>query len=305
MKAKPVLGVALGGGAARGWSHIGVLQALEDEGLVPDVISGASIGALVGAAFAAGRLDALERWVVGLTRLDVLKLLDARFTGGVIDGGRVMRLIEELLQDRDIRALARPFAAVATDLNTGRAVWLREGSTIAAVRASCAMPGLFPPRRHQHAWLVDGGLVDPVPVTLARTLGADLVIAVDLSSYRRSIARLAATRTAPETAAESIEAQGYLARLQVFMHGLFDAGQSSANVEPGLMDAISGAIHIMQERITRSRLAGDPPDVLITPALQDVALMDFHKAEYAVRLGREAVQERHAELALLRAALGV
>src|SRR5690606_26480813 len=151
----------------------------------------------VGAAMAGGKLDALRTWVLALRRLDVLKLLDARFGGGVIEGNRVMRAIEEILRDRDISELDRPFGAVATDLYRGRTVWLREGSTIAAVRASCALPGLFPPVRRGDAWLVDGGLVDPVPVTLCRMLGAEVVVAVNLSPYRHRLARVRPLAEAP------------------------------------------------------------------------------------------------------------
>jgi predicted acylesterase/phospholipase RssA len=197
---QPRIGIALGGGAARGWAHIGVLQALARHGVVPEVVTGASIGALVGAAFAANRLDALDAWVRALSGLDVLKLLDARIAGGVIEGNRVMQAIERILPDLPIETLERPYAAVATDLRTGRPVWLRSGSTIAAVRASCAMPGLMPPRRHEHRWLVDGGLVDPVPVTLCRVLGADVVIAVDISAYRHR--QRAETPRSPERSGE-------------------------------------------------------------------------------------------------------
>ncbi len=292
------IGVALGGGAARGWAHLGVLEALEERGVVPEVVSGASIGALVGAALAGGRLDALTSWVLDLRRIDVLKLLDASIGGGVIEGNRVMRAIEDILLERDIGELELPFGAVATDLHQGRTVWLRSGSTIRAVRASCAMPGLFPAVRHQGAWLVDGGLVDPVPVTLCRMLGADVVIAVNLSPYRHRLARLRRPPAAPDdTVAGQVrrEESSYLERLQAMVANLFD-GDDDADREPALLDVVSSAINIMQERVTRSRLAGDPPEIEIVPDVQDIALMDFHRASLALDRGRRAVEDRAAEI---------
>jgi NTE family protein len=294
---KPRVGIALGGGAARGWAHIGVIEALAERGVRPTVVSGASIGALVGAALAGGTLPALKSWVLGLRRLDVLKLLDARLSGGVIEGNRVMGAIKDIIQDRDIASLDLPFGAVATDLQRGRTVWLREGSTIAAVRASCAMPGLFPPTRYGDRWLVDGGLVDPVPVTLCRMLGADVVIAVNLSPYRH---RLASRISSPVAAADpepgAWEERSYIERLQQFVVDLFESDEAR---EPALMDVISSAINIMQERVTRSRLAGDPPELEIVPDVSDIALMDFHRAEFAVERGMLAVEERSEELARL------
>jgi NTE family protein len=317
------IGIALGGGAARGWAHIGVLQELARLGVVPDVVTGSSIGALVGAAFAADRLAELEAWVRGLSGLDVLKLLDARLAGGVIEGNRVMQAVERILPDLPIEALARPYAAVATDLRSGRAVWLRSGSTIAAVRASCAMPGLMPPRRHEHRWLVDGGLVDPVPVTLCRVMGADMVIAVDISAYRHrrrteafraaafppEPARAAASHPEPSQGSRlaipgANELRGYMERLQAFVGGWLEPGErDDATREPGLFDVVTDSINIMQQSITRSRLAGDPPELELTPDLGGIGLMDFHKAADAIEAGVRSVDERAGEVAgMLRGA---
>jgi len=299
----PRIGIALGGGAARGWAHIGVLQALARHGIVPDVVTGASIGAVVGAAFAADRLAPLEAWVRGLSGLDVLKLLDARLAGGVIEGNRVMHAIEQILPDLPIEALSRPYAAVATDLRSGRAVWLRSGSTIEAVRASSAMPGIMPPRRHEGMWLVDGGLVDPVPVTLCRVLGADVVIAVDLSAYRHRARAEPPQSGAPArsgTASSSVpganELRAYMDRLQAFVGGWFEANGADSDREPGLLDVVGASINIMQERITRSRLAGDPPEVELTPDLEGIGLMEFHKAADAISAGAAVVDARALEL---------
>lgn len=301
MRREPIIGIALGGGGARGWAHIGVLEALRERGVDPRVVSGASIGSLVGAALAGGKLQALKDWVLELRRLDVLKLLDASLGSGVIEGNRVMRAVEEILTDRDIGDLDRPFGAVATDLHRGRTVWLREGSTIAAVRASCALPGLFPPVRRDDAWLLDGGLVDPVPVTLCRMLGADVVIAVNLSPYRHRLGRSVPTSEArqPVDAALHREERGYLDRLQQYVKGLFEAGDIPTERPPALLDVMSSAINIMQERVARSRLAGDPPELEIVPDVQDIGLMDFHRASLAVQRGVEAVNHRAEEIGRL------
>lgn len=302
MSREPTIGIALGGGAARGWAHIGVIESLARQGLVPSVVTGASIGALVGAALAGGKLEELKDWVLGLKRLDVLKLLDASLGSGVIEGNRVMHAVERILTDRDIEELDRPFGAVATDLYRGRTVWLREGSTIAAVRASCALPGLFPPTWHREAWLVDGGLVDPVPVTLCRILGADVVIAVNLSPYRHR-ALLPAQASGPKPAeAEPLadEDLSYLERMQRLVMGLFDRDDEMDEREPALLDVVSSAINIMQERVTRSRLAGDPPEIELAPDVQDIGLMDFHRARLAVERGTAAVEARTDELGRLR-----
>jgi len=309
------IGIALGGGAARGWAHIGVLQGLQRLGIEPAVVTGASIGALVGVAYACDRLPALDRWVRGLSRLDVLKLLDARLAGGMIEGNRVMLAVETILPDQPIESLPRPFAAVATDLENGRAVWLRSGSSLAAIRASCAMPGLMPPRLHDERWLVDGGLVDPVPVTLCRILGAELVIAVDLSAhhYRHSPVGIGSDTRAgtgvasgvgePARAASAAhEIGGYLERLQAFVGDWLESGDATVRAEPGLLDVVSASINIMQERITRSRLAGDPPEIELTPALEGIGMMDFHKAAQAIHAGITIVESRREELLALQQA---
>ncbi|HEX7970768.1 MAG TPA: patatin-like phospholipase family protein, partial [Thiobacillus sp.] len=176
------IGLALGGGAARGWAHIGVIRALADAGIEPDIVCGTSIGALVGAAYVGGELDRLEAWVRSLSVQTVVSFLDFSLGGGLIKGDRLIAFFRSHFVDRDIRDLARPFGAVATDLQRGREVWLREGTVTDAVRASIALPGLFTPARRDGVWLVDGGLVNPVPVSLCRAMGADLVIAVDLNA---------------------------------------------------------------------------------------------------------------------------
>jgi NTE family protein len=224
-----------------------------------------------------------------LSRLDVLKLLDARFRGGVIQGNRVMAAIEELLSDHRIEALQVRYGAVASDLESGREVWLRDGSMLAAVRASCALPGLFTPSPHEGRWLLDGGLVNPVPVSLCYALGADVVIAVNLNTQR--VRRLVRRKPAPTD-----EEQPYLSKFR----SLFETWLPNSDA-PSMIEVLSASIRIMQERIARSRLAGEPPQLELCPVI-DLELMDFHRAEEAIEAGSEAVRAADKALSALRAA---
>jgi NTE family protein len=275
---KPKVGLALGSGSARGWAHIGVLRELADAGVVPDVLCGCSIGALVGAAYADGDLADLERWVSGLRWQDVVGLLDVSLSGGLLKGDKLIAFFERHFVDKEFSALPLPFACVATDLASGREIWLRDGSVAAAVRASIALPGLFAPVTRDGRLLVDGGLVNPVPVSLCRALGADIVIAVDLgsdivgSSLKRGVA--AAERRGP----------GWTDKL------LASLGLKRDHDLPSMANVLTTSIHIMQTRIARSRLAGEPADVLIAPRLAHLALMDYHRSAEAIGEGAAAVK---------------
>jgi len=274
------IGLALGGGAARGWSHIAVLRELEARGIRPDLIAGTSIGALVGAAYALGRLDALEGWVRNMRWQDVAGYFDIRLAGGLIAGERLMEALAGLLGDVDLVDCRIPFAAVATDLETGQERWLREGRVLDAVRASIALPILFSPVRHEDTWLVDGGLVNPVPVSLCRAMGAHRVIAVDLLGDALEREGL---QSPPAVADDSL--MGRVRRAMAEWLGR----EEEANM-PSIFDVVSRSINIMELRIGRSRLAGDPPDVLLLPRMPQIGLMDFHRAEEAMRAGRQAVE---------------
>ncbi len=292
---RPRVGLALGGGSARGWAHIGVIRALAESGISPDLVCGTSIGALVGAAFAAGELDKLERWVRAMTPRDVLGFMDLGLGGGLVKGERLMQHLQRHFADRPIDALPVPFGAVATGLQTGAEVWLRTGSTLEAVRASIALPGLFAPVVRERSVLVDGGLVNPVPVSLARAMGADLVIAVDLSSDM-----LRPRRRAEPEATRSIVSD-WVHKLQDNI-GAIGPAQPAAEKQqaPVLFDVLASSLHIMQVRIARSRMAGEPPDVLIAPRLGHLALLDFHRAKEAIDEGRRAVERIAHELEWLQ-----
>lgn len=268
------VGLVLGSGSARGWAHIGVIRGLADMGVVPDLVCGCSIGALVGAAYAEGGLDKFETWVRALAWQDVLGFADVSLGGGLIKGDKLMAFFEQHFVDCRMDALALPFACVATDLANGREVWLREGSVAAAVRASIALPGLFAPVRRDGRLLVDGGLVNPVPVSLARALGADVVVAVDLGAD--------IVGSALPKAAQG-DAPGWGRRL------LDSLGLGGGELPP-LPSVMATSIHIMQTRIARSRLAGEPADVLLAPRLAQLGLMDYHRAAEAIAEGRAVVE---------------
>ena len=302
MARKPRIGIALGSGSARGWSQIGVLRALEQAGISPDIVCGTSIGALVGAAYVGGELDPLETWVRSLRLQTVVGFLDFSLNGGLIKGEKLIGFFRSHFVDRDIRELARPFGAVATDLQRGREVWLREGPVTDAVRAPIALRGLFTPVQLGGRWLVDGGLVNPVPVSLCRAMGAELVIAVDLNTDRlgRHLkpkpAKMPRKRAAaePETLADAVRM-----RIETGMSQLGINHEAGPKI-PAMLDVVASSINIMQVLITRSRLAGDPPDVMVAPRLADLGLMEFHRAGVAIEAGRRAadavIQQLQARL---------
>jgi NTE family protein len=289
------VGLALGSGSARGWAHIGVIRALEKAGVHPDVVCGTSIGALVGAAYAAGDLDRLENWVLELRRGDVVGFLDLSLSAGVLKGDRLIQFFRRNFTDRPIDELRVPFTAVATSLQTGAEVWLRRGSTVDAVRASAALPGLFTPVRWEGSLLVDGGLVNPVPVSVARAMGADLVIAVDLGSD--ILGRRFRAASGPET--PSGTADKWMRKLQEYLHGLAPAPTPEQPVMPSMLDVLTTCMDIVQVRIARSRMAGEPPEVVVAPRLARLRLLDFHRAKEAIEEGYRAVERVAHSLAVL------
>jgi NTE family protein len=286
------IGLALGGGAARGWSHIGVMRVLEREGIAPDVIAGCSIGAVVGGCYAASRLDELEAFALSLTKRRVMGLLDFHISGsGLIAGDRLRRLLERDLSDMRVESLPLRFATVATELGTGHEIWLTRGPLVDTMRASYALPGVFDPIKLGGRWLMDGALVNPIPVTVARALGADLVICINLNGDIRLRGTVIQSH-GPEEADEVVEAVLEEPR----RWALFGARRETAararrpTDAPGIAAVMMDAFNITQDRITRSRLAGDPPDVMICPKLSPVGLFEFHRADECIELGRDATE---------------
>ena len=293
MKKKPRIGLALGSGSARGWAHIGAIRALEERGVKPDLVCGSSIGALVGAFYASGELDKLEKWVTSLAWTTVLRLMDLTWRGGLIRGNRIFNLFRTTFEDRDISELPVMYGAVATELASGREIWLREGRVLDAVRASCAMPGLFTPVIRNDAMLVDGGLVNPVPVSMCRALGADVVIAIDLSWGKlgpyRSRGRGKSETRSDEGAVAPREMPGWIGRVRT---GWLERMKKKVKDEvtmPSIFEVFTTALDIVEMKVARSRLAGDPADVMITPLLPDFGTMEFHRAAEAITEGRAAV----------------
>ena len=292
----PKIGLALGSGASRGWSHIGVIRALLREGIEPDIVCGTSIGAIIGGSYLAGNLEKLENWVLGSTRSDVLRFFDIGFTQtGFVDSDRLNWFLHSYVaaEDRRIEDMPKKYAAVATDLNTGREVWFMEGGLADAVRASMALPGLFPAVRSDNRWLVDGGLVNPVPVTVCRALGADIVIAVNLNSGlvgKRNINRQKTDSTDDQDVLSNIKRQAKEYSASIF------PSRDDQDEAPGLFYAITNSINIVQDRITRSRLAGDPADVLLSPQLAHIGMLEFHRAAEAIKEGEGCVQNAMVEI---------
>jgi len=281
---RPRIGLALGSGSARGWAHVGVIRSLERAGISPDIVCGTSIGALVGAAYAAGDIDRLETWVRGLTWQQVMGLVDFRMSGGLIRGTRLVEFFRSRFEDQGIEQLAKKFACVATELTSGREVWLQTGSVVDAVRASIAMPGLLAPVVHEERLLVDGGLVNPVPVSLCRALGADIVIGVDLNwdlIGRKS------------QAPEEVKTEGGPADNGILeaIFAKFRGPRVLGGQNPSMLDVLATGLNIMQVRITRSRLAGEPADFLIQPRLSGIAAMDFHRGAVAAAEGERAAEQ--------------
>lgn len=295
---RPTIGLALGGGAARGFAHIGILRTLLANGIVPDIIVGTSIGAVVGGSYAAGHLDTLEAWARGLKPRNIFSYLDIRLNGsGLIGGGKLASHLEEALGRVHIDDLPLKFAAVSTEVRTGHEIWLTHGSLVNALRASYALPGIFEPIMIGDRWLVDGALVNPVPVSAARALGAEIVIACNVSTdvygHGTIISAHGRTESEPEPMPEpSAEKRGlgkfFSAEKTVKREFFGSAGR------PGISTVMVEAFNIMQDRITRSRLAGDPPDVLISPRVGRIGWFDFHRAEETIAHGVRAA-ERNME----------
>ncbi|MDD3519544.1 MAG: patatin-like phospholipase RssA [Chromatiales bacterium] len=297
MAHRPVIGLALGSGSARGWAHIGVIRALEQQGIVPDVVSGTSIGALVGAALATGHLKALEQWVRGLKWQDVVALMDFRLTGGGLIGGeRLMGFLREGISEKRIEDCRKPFGAAATNLSTGNEVWLRHGPILDAVRASIALPGLFTPVQQEGRLLVDGGLVNPVPVSLCRAMGADVVIAVDLNTDIMTRHSMPKPGEAHGRQRKEAEDEGLVDRLSGLLDRLWPSDEAGEDALPSIVEVMARTVNIMSVRISRSRMAGDPPDVLITPRLARIGLLEFHRATEAIEEGRAATERAADEL---------
>ena len=298
------LGLALGAGAARGWAHIGILRELDAAGLKPDVVAGTSVGAVVGGSYAAGKLDNIEDFALGINKRRMFSLMDFSFSGsGLISGARLKARLDEALADTKIEDLPIRFSAVAAEMGSGHEIWLSKGRLVDAIRASYALPGIFEPQKINGRWLFDGALVNPVPVTVCRVLGAEVVIALNIGADLRRVP--ASEEAISENALAEIEAtasrqqadnQGFLPMLRnpaSLFRRHFAGGADGA---PGIVTAMVDAFNITQDRIARSRLAGDPPDLSIAPRLTGIGFFDFHRAADMIAIGREATRKALPEI---------
>jgi len=295
----PAIGLVLGSGAARGFAHIGVMRVLQSRGIIPDIIVGTSMGALVGGCYAINQLDALEEWARSLTRRRIISYLDVTIAGsGIIGGSRLANRLEQSIGDIGIEDLPIRFAAIATEIGTGHEVWLTRGSLVLALRASYALPGIFSPVQLGGRWLADGALVNPVPVSAARALGARVVIAVNMDADRfgrgATIASHGADPSDGHAAISDADApRNGFSRLR----NMFSAERAlrrrivAGKDRPSFSTVMIESFNIMQDRLTRMRLAGDPPDIHITPRIAGVGFLDFHRAAEAIAIGEAAAEK--------------
>lgn len=289
------IGLALGSGSSRGWSHIGIISALAEQGIVPDIVCGTSIGALVGAAYVSNNLEKLKEWVCSLTKFETARFFEInRSLNGFVNTERLHGFLNEYVaaDNTTIEQLDKQYASVATDLETGREIWLTHGPVLEAVWASISLPGLFPAIKNNNKWLVDGGLVNPVPISVCRALGADIVIAVNLNV---DIVR----KHFPKPNNRTKQEVGVVDKITDLVAEYTASVFSTTKVEeqpPSLFEAIAGSVNITQDRITRSRMAGDPPDILISPKLSHIGLLEFYRANEAISEGEECVKRMIPEI---------
>jgi len=298
------VGLVLGSGSARGWAHLGVIQALAEAGVRVDYVAGTSIGALVGAFYAAGKIETLRNIILELDRKQIALLFDMVFPkSGLIDGKKIADSVREHISEKNIGELSLPLCVICTDLNTGCEVNIQDGDIIEAIRASISVPGIFTPVKKNGIFLVDGGLVNPVPVNVSRRMGADLVIAVDLNHDivgKRSVIHSESYATVPLTGRNRFAVQNTLVR-KIIDNLKKRTGAPSASVlaqikqwmkkdsAPNIFEVLASSIYIMEMQITATRLKTEPPDLLIQPKLGHIRFLDFHRAQEAIGEGyREA-----------------
>ena len=304
----PPIGLALGGGVARGWAHIGAIRALIEADIEPDIVSGTSIGALVGAAYLAGKLDVIEDWSRSLNKRRLLSYMDIRWGGaGLMRGDRLAKILNHYLGDIRIEDMERKFAAVACDLRTGYEVWLQNGPLVPALRASYALPGAFEPIKIDNRYMIDGALVNPVPVSTCRALGAHIVIAVSLngdafgpigSSHDMDFDDKDDDDMDPfELAGQSLNK---LRPDRLLLKSLIGGTKADSNLKLG--SVMMGTLNIVMDRIARSRLAGDPPDVFVAPRIGHIGMTEFSRADELIERGYRAMQH---EIPLIQSVIDV
>ncbi len=311
-QAAPRIGLALGSGSARGLAHVGVIRAIEDAGIKIDDIAGTSMGALIGAVHAAGKLDALESSFLGFDWKKTASFFDVVLPrSGLLDGAKVSALVRSHIHADEIEALPMAFAAVASDLVSGEEVIIRTGDIIEAVRASISVPGIFTPVRRNGQILVDGGLVNPVPTKVVRGMGANFVIAVDLNHQIVNGKNLKplmpiASNEESDSSSRSVWMNRYTQTMQSLKQKLL-ASDAPGRTQllrwlareeplPSIFEVLLASINIMEASITQTRLHIDQPDIIIQPPLGHIRFLEFGRAEEIIATGYEHTQRQLAAL---------
>lgn len=304
--ASPKVGLVLGSGASRGWAHIGAIEALEAHGIKIDVISGASAGSFIGAAYSGGGLQEVKKFALDMDWKSVLSYLDVAFPrSGFIEGRRVADLMEEFIKTDEFDDLRIPLIMVATNMYTGKEVCLSKGSITKALRASMAVPGLLTPKKVGDDWLVDGGVVNPLPIDVCRNAGADIVIAVDINSQRTVDRKHAPKNTDWERNSARVE-NTRVEVVKAWTERFGSTGKSlGAKIEqwfsreatsPHIFDVMGSSINIMQRRIEEMNLQTHQPDILVAPSLGDMSFFDFDHAEGAIDEGYSSCEKLIPEI---------
>ena len=305
------IGLALGSGSARGWAHIGVIRALRDAGIQLDYVAGTSIGALVGAVYASGDIDSLEEVVLKLDWKRIAHFFDVVFPkSGLIDGNKIADFVRTHVKEINIEELPLPFSAISTNLATGSEVVIQEGDIIEAVRASISVPGIFTPVRKNRTILVDGALINPVPVSVVRQMGADFVIAIDLNHdivSKKGVSRISDPNSTASALGEGI-GQSLIKRSKILeaINKRFEKSALPALKQikqwrskdplPNVFEVLMSSINIMETQITAAKLKTDPPDLLIRPNLGHLKMLDFHRAHEAIAEGYREAQAQIGHL---------
>jgi NTE family protein len=310
MSLRKTVGLVLGCGSSRGWAHIGAIEALEDENIPIDLIVGCSIGSYIGAIYASGSIKSLREYVLKMDGKKIFSYFDIVLPrSGLLDGTKKLRELFSIHTNvQKFSELKIPVMMLATDLETGQKVVLKSGNILDALRASMSMPGLFAPARVKNRWLVDGGLVDPVPVSVARAMGADIVIAVDLSSgtiskQKRKIQKFRSEKTPVEQDENKNElikklSEYYENAELSFKNKINDLFKKEAST-PDIIETVTTSINIMQDRITRINLAVTPPDVLIQPHLGELKMLDFDQVEHTIEEGYIRAKEKIEDIMIM------
>lgn len=301
------IGLVLGSGSSRGWAHIGAIEALQEAGIPIHLVAGCSVGAFIGAIYASGGLERLKKYVMDMDGESMFSLSDLTLIrSGLLDGDRKLKELFCMHSDKkEFAELEIPLKVVAADLYSGDPVVLDKGDLLKALRASMSYPGLFAPVNYKNRWLIDGGVLDPVPVGVARAMGADIVIAVNLDSKLISRRRHRKIESVPEVKPVQVKSE-FLKKLadrydavENAIRKRLDLQEKRGPTVPGTRQVISAAIELMQERITRVNIAVNPPDILITPRLGDLKMLDYDQVEHAIEEGYIATRKKINDIRVL------